>query len=244
MPKARFENIYRDLKVKILDGTYAYQTFLPTETELTASYACSRNTLRRALSMLSDETYLQPIHGKGVRVIWQKQSHEILGSLEGLESFHEYAERNGLIPFTEVKQFDAITCTAALAERTGFLVGDQLIRIVRVRGLNGVARQVDHDYLLSSAVQGLTEKDAARSIFSYLENTLGMRILTSKRQITVELASDEDSSYLDLGPYNSVAVTESNSFNSEGIMFEFTQSRSHPMTFCYNVISKREAKQV
>lgn len=77
MPKARFENIYRDLKVKILDGTYAYQTFLPTETELTASYACSRNTLRRALSMLSDETYLQPIHGKGVRVIWQKQSHEI-----------------------------------------------------------------------------------------------------------------------------------------------------------------------
>ena len=36
MPKARFENIYQDLKAKVLDGTYGYQSFLPPETELTA----------------------------------------------------------------------------------------------------------------------------------------------------------------------------------------------------------------
>ena len=46
MPKARFENIYQDLKAKVLDGTYGYQSFLPPETELTASYTCSRNTRR------------------------------------------------------------------------------------------------------------------------------------------------------------------------------------------------------
>ena len=130
MPKARFENIYQDLKAKVLDGTYGYQSFLPPETELTASYTCSRNTLRRALSMLSDEAYLQPIHGRGVRVIWQKQTHDILGSLEGLESFQEYAQRNGLIPYTEVKQFETIVCSDALAYHTGFTAGESLIRIV------------------------------------------------------------------------------------------------------------------
>lgn len=239
MPKARFENIYQDLKAKVLDGTYGYQSFLPPETELTASYTCSRNTLRRALSMLSDEAYLQPIHGRGVRVIWQKQTHDILGSLEGLESFQEYAQRNGLIPYTEVKQFETIVCSDALAYHTGFTAGESLIRIVRIRDLNGIPRQIDHDYLLESAVGRLSKEDARRSIFSYLEETLGMRILKSKRQITVELATDEDFSYLDLGTFNCVAVTESHSFNSDGIMFEFTQTRSHPATFCYNVISKR-----
>ena len=128
---------------------------------------------------------------------------------------------------------------SSAAYHTGFTAGESLIRIVRIRGLNGIPRQIDHDYLLESAVGRLSKEDARRSIFSYLEETLGMRILKSKRQITVELATDEDFSYLDLGTFNCVAVTESHSFNSDGIMFEFTQTRSHPATFCYNVISKR-----
>ncbi len=32
---ARFNTIFHDLKNKILDGTYAYESYLPTEMELT-----------------------------------------------------------------------------------------------------------------------------------------------------------------------------------------------------------------
>ena len=72
MPKARYEGIYRELRDRIQGGLYAYRDLLPTEKELTTEFSCSRNTLRRALSMLADEAFVQPIHGKGVRVIWRE----------------------------------------------------------------------------------------------------------------------------------------------------------------------------
>ena len=221
MPKAIFEGIYRDLKGKIQEGTYSYQELLPSEGELTAEYGCSRNTLRRAVSMLADDAYVQPMHGRGVRVIWQREAHSAQGSLEGVESFGEYARRNGLVPGTHVKSFERVTCGAGLARRTGFAEGVELVRVVRVRTLDDVARQVDHDY------------------FRYLENDLGMRILTSRRRITVQLATDEDCSYMDLDPYNCVAVVESQSYNSDGVMFEYTQVRHHPELFCFTTVSRR-----
>ena len=89
MPKARYEGIYRELRDRIQGGLYAYRDLLPTEKELTTEFSCSRNTLRRALSMLADEAFVQPIHGKGVRVIWREETHNVTGVLEGIESFGE-----------------------------------------------------------------------------------------------------------------------------------------------------------
>lgn len=239
MPSARFDTIYQDLKNKVLDGTYAYESFLPTEMELTKIYSCSRNTVRRALTLLSDEAFLQPIHGRGVRVIWQKKPSEVIGSLEGLESFQEYAHRNNLVPDTNVIVFEHIPCTGDISHQTGFKAGEELIHIVRIRKLNGSSRQIDNDYLLAAAVGNLTIEDATTSIFAYLENTLHMKNLKSKRTISVELATEEDHQHLELGSFNCVAVVESHSFNSRGVMFGFTQTRSHPETFRYKVISKR-----
>ena len=71
MPKAKFEGIYRSIKQKIEAQDFPYQSLLPAESELIAAYGCARNTLRRALAELTADGYLQPIQGKGVRVIWR-----------------------------------------------------------------------------------------------------------------------------------------------------------------------------
>ena len=212
MPKARYEGIYQELLRRIEVGDYAYQSLLPPESELTEQFSCSRNTLRRALSMLADNLYVQPIHGKGVRVIWREKTHNAIGVLEGIESFGEYSARNGMTASTEVKVIEHILCGDALANRSGFNVGDALTRVVRVRSLDGRARQIDHGYFLESVAPGT---------------------------VTVQLAGEEDCAYLDLGPYNCVAVMEGQSFDSNGIMFEYTCTRIHPEIFCYQMTSRR-----
>lgn len=239
MPKARFESIYLDLKDKVQGGEYAYQSFLPSENELVVTYSCSRNTVRRALNMLADEGYVQPLHGKGERVIWRASARDVIGSLDGLQSFREYAAQNGMVPSTTVHEFEHLTCGRGLAEYTGFPEGEDVVRVMRVRSLDGFACQIDRDYLLARAIPGLTPAIAEDSIYRYLEDELGMRILTAKRQITVELAGDDDRRYLKLDPYNCVAVMESQSFNSDGAMFEFSQVRSHPDAFRYCAVSRR-----
>lgn len=239
MPKALYEGIYREIRSRIVDGTYGFQEMLPTEAELTEEFGCTRNTVRRAISMLADEMFVQSIHGKGVRVIWLKGEGGMTGDLEEIESFGEYAKRNNAVASTEVKLFEHLVCTEQLSRRLGFKTGEPLIRLVRVRSLNGNARQVDHDYLLESVVHGLTPEIAGRSIYGYLEGKLGVKVAASRRTVSVELANDEDYSYLDLGKYNCVAVMESQSYTSDGILFEVTHARTHPEIFHYRVNSRR-----
>ena len=71
MPKAKYDVIYRDLKEKIETEVFAYQELLPSEHTLVQTYDCSRNTIRRALSELTADGYVQPMHGKGVRNIFR-----------------------------------------------------------------------------------------------------------------------------------------------------------------------------
>ena len=74
MPKSIYEDIYKDLKMKIEDNTFAYQELLPSENTLIQTYGCSRNTLRRAVSLLVSDGYVQTMQGKGVRNIYRPNS--------------------------------------------------------------------------------------------------------------------------------------------------------------------------
>lgn len=66
-----------------------------------------------------------------------------------------------------------------------------------------------------------------------IERDLGMQIVTSKRKMTVEHSTQIDEKYMDLGDYNCLAVITSQTFNADGIMFEYTQSRHRPDYFCF-----------
>ena len=239
MPKAKFESIYKDLKQKIESGEYPYQDLLPSENTMVNIYSSSRNTIRRAVLELAEQGYVQSLHGKGVRVIYQPidQADFTLG---GIESFKESAERNHRKTSTKVIQFTEITADARVSANTGFAPGSELYYIQRVRYLEDKALILDINMFLKSLVPGLTKDIAEKSIYEYIENEVGMAIVTSKRKITVERATEIDEKYLELNDYNCLAVISGQTFNSDGIMFEFTQSRHRPDYFCFQDTATRK----
>ena len=239
VPKAKFEGIYRSLKKKIEAQDYPYQSLLPSENTLIRAYDCSRNTVRRALGELIDDGYVQPIQGKGVRVIFQPvgKTTFIIG---GIETFQETAHRNHLQAVTRVTRFESIVADEQLAARSGFAPGDALWAVERVRYLDGKALILDINYFLQDLVPGLTADIAARSIYEYIENVLGMQIVTSKRKMTVEHATTHDDRWLDLDGYDCVAVVTNQTFNADGLMFEYIQSRHQPDYFCFQDTATRK----
>lgn len=239
MPKSKFEEIYRDLKYKVEEGEYLYGALLPSENTLIHVYDCSRNTVRRALSGLGEDGYVQSVHGKGVQVIYQP-SDKTTFTVGGIESFQETSKRNKLQPVTEVLGFDSVTADIALSRESGFPVGSQLLWIQRVRKIHGKNLILDVNYFLQESVPGLTREIAGSSIYAYLEQQLKMQIVTSKRRITVERATERDFNLLDLDGYDCLAVVTSNTFNSDGIMFEYTQSRHHPEYFSFQDTASRK----
>ena len=185
MPKIKFNEIYKDLKSKIENEEYEYQQMLPSENTLVEIYHCSRNTIRRAVALLAEEGCVQPLHGKGVRVIYQPvdAASFLIG---GIETFQESARRNHRSYITKVVQFDEILCDERLSRRTGFQPGDALYYVRRVRYLDGKPLILDTNFFLKSLVPGLTEAIAEKSIYEYIENDLQMAIVTSRRTMTVE----------------------------------------------------------
>ena len=241
MPKAKYGTIYRDLKEKIETEAFAYQEMLPSEHALIAEYGCSRNTVRRAIAELTADGYVQPLHGKGVRNIFQP-IHQAAFTVGGIESFRESAARNRRTPFTRVLQFAEIPADEKIEKRTGFPKGTELYYIQRLRFLNGEPLILDHNYFLKALVPGLTIEIAENSVYDYLEKTLGLTISTSRRTLTVERVTQIDEKYIDLNGYNCMAVISSQTFNDDGIQFEFTQSRHRP-DYCrfQDVASRRRA---
>lgn len=242
MPGNKYEWIYRDLKNKIEADQYRYQELLPPENALIQIYDCSRNTVRRAVSRLVTDGYVQTMQGKGVRNIYRpiEQTAFTIGEIE---SFRESALRNGQRARTEVLLFSEITIDAALSARTGFPAGVQAYYLQRLHYLDEKPLILNHNYFLKESIPGLTLEIAQDSIYHYLENTLHMTIVNSKRMMTVEKITEIDEKYmaLDVEEYNCVAVITSYTYNSEGVMFEYTQSRHRPDYFRFqdNAVRKQ-----
>lgn len=241
MPKSVFQDIYNDLKKDIEDGTYAYQSFLPSEAELTAHYGCSRSSVRRALRMLAEDGLVQSQQGKGVRVILNPALLDVSG-YNGLETFNELSRRLHFVPHTDAVLLEQIVADEQLAETTGFAVGSQLTHIMRARSADGRRISTDESYYLSDEVPGLTLDIIADSVYAYLEGTLGIKIGTSKRTITVEPIIESDHTYIDLGDLNAVGVMRSHTFDADGIMIEYTESRQLPGFFAYHETAVRSQR--
>lgn len=239
MPKAKYDQIYRDLKEKIETEVYSYQEMLPSEHMLVREYGCSRNTVRRALAELTADGYVQPMHGKGVRNIFRPVEQAAF-TVGGIESFKESSARNKRKGTTQVLQFAEIIADEKIEKRTGFRKGIFLYYIQRLRFLNGIPLILDHNYFLKEAVPGLTPEIASQSIYDYLEGTLGITITTSKRALTVEHVTQIDEKYIDLKDYNCMAVITSQTFDDNGIQFEYTQSRHHPDFFRFQDVATRK----
>ena len=230
MPRQKFAQIYAVLKQRIESGTYPVGQLLPSENTLIVEFDCSRNTVRRALSELVRDGYVQPRQGLGVYNIFQpiEPSSYTMGVIE---SFRETAQRTGQHSHTRVISFERCVADEAIAAQTGFPAGTELFSLCRIHDVCNTPMILNVSYLRADLMPELTAEIVSGSLYDYLENVLGMVIVTSKRTITVEKATEMDEKWLALGEYNCLAVVSNQVYNGNGLMFEYTQSRHHPQIF-------------
>jgi DNA-binding GntR family transcriptional regulator len=86
------EQVYDDIKNKIIDKEYDYGSMIPKEMDLMTIYNVSRHTIRKAMERLYNEGYIYKIKGTGTFVKSVKADYtlsnmssfsEIVGSQEG-----------------------------------------------------------------------------------------------------------------------------------------------------------------
>lgn len=239
MPKSMYEDIFQDLKQNI--ESKKFEGILPSENELIKIYNCSRNTIRRAISMLSDIGYTQSIHGKGVHIIYSSmkftQKYFDLSTISGLT---QSGETHGFKVKNEVISFSEMTVDEMLSKKTGLEEGCEIYFFQRLRYVDGIKKMLDISFIRKDAVPELNEEILLGSLFQYTEES-GTTIQTVKRNVTIEKVTKQDEKYLDLDGYNCLAIVYSYVYNDKGIQIEFTESRNRPDLFAFNTIATRNS---
>ncbi|MFC7785972.1 trehalose operon repressor [Rossellomorea sp. GCM10028870] len=234
----KYKQIFEDLSEKIQDGTYTANSILPSENELSVIYATSRETIRKALTLLAQKGLIQKLRGKGSLVL---DVSRMSFPISGLVSFKELQTSMGRDQIeTYVHDFGLIGADDQVASQLEATANAEVWKVVRSRRIGGERIILDKSYFLKEQVPLLTKEICENSIYEYLEGELELPIDFAKKEIVVEECTDEDRKYLDLHGYDHVVVVKNYVHLKDATLFEYTESRHRLDMFRFVDFARRK----
>lgn len=233
----KYEAIFADLEEKISRGHYQIGDYLPTELKLSQTYQASRDTIRKALNLLTKAGLIKKMQGRGSQVI---QHEQIDFPVSQLTSYQELVTRLGMDSQTHVIALDKLIIDEKLAKLTGFPAKGLAWRITRQRVVEGVASVLDIDYLRKDIVPNISRQEAQHSIYTYLEQDLGLDIAYAQKEITIDPITDRDKILLDLDQEHHVVSVKSKGYLADGQQFQYTESRHKLEKFRFVDFARRK----
>jgi GntR family transcriptional regulator len=170
-PQPLYARIKDALRQRIVDGTYAPHSQMPSEHELCATFGVSRITVRQALGDLQKEGLIFRLHGKGTFVSKPKA----VQNLTSLQGFAEAMASSGYEIINQVRAFRIVKADRHQAHRLDVAEGSELVEIRRVRLLNREPVSLECTWIPEPIGRRLASADlVTRDIFLILENDCGI----------------------------------------------------------------------
>ncbi|MGC4376859.1 trehalose operon repressor [Fictibacillus sp. Mic-4] len=236
MKNNKFVAIYQDIADQIQSGAIKPGTKLLSEHELGEKYDASRETIRKALNLLSQNGYIQKVRGKGSIVL---DVSKLNFPVSGLVSFKELAGKMGKKSRTIVEELHLIKPDDYLRAQLNATTKDEIWKVVRVREIDGEKIILDKDFFNRRWVPSLTKEICEDSIYEYLENELGIQISFAKKEIIVEEPTEEDKKHLDLEGFHNVVIVKNHVYLDDASIFQYTESRHRPDKFRFVDFARR-----
>lgn len=185
-----------ELRKKIAQGVYAFDTQIPSENELHQTTGYSRSTVRKALAILVNEGLLTKVHGKGTYVTDQttvpkeQPPHHFLSLTENIHN-------RGQKLTTKLVN---VRWTQAAVEQLQFFhlaENEQLLEITRLRILDDLALCVETDWFTKDFAS-LENEDLAGSLYELLQEKYEIYPATGKKSFSISYASQQEAFLLDV----------------------------------------------
>ncbi len=234
---SKYRKVYNDIKNQINHGVLAPKQELPSESELMQHYGFSKDTIRKALSLLEMDGYIQKQQGRNSIVLEHNLSTpQILSEIKTVGELNR--------PLTHQVKTTLTSLYIVQGEETLmriFNVDDQMdfYRIGRVREIDGEAVEYEVSYFDRRIVSFINREIAEQSIYHYLEKELGLKISHSQREIVFRYANEEEKNTMDLNEYNMVVNVASTTYLSDGRPFQYGSISYRPDKIAFTSIAKR-----
>ncbi|MFL9921660.1 GntR family transcriptional regulator [Paraburkholderia fungorum] len=227
---ALYMQIADRLRAQIDEGTFATDSKLPAESELTRCFDVSRVTVRQAIAQLLAEGYVVSKQGKGTFVSRNKFVHD----LKPMRGFYDALVAQGVEPKTKLLEFGPVATPEAIRQAFGTDEGEgegECFRLKRLYLVDGEPIALVDSYLPPQA-RGLTWEQVNRNpIYVLLENLLSMPVTKAEIHIRARSAGASVGQALGLSPRAALLVMDRESFGENGMLCERTSFYIRPENY-------------
>lgn len=234
---SKYKKVYQDIKKKIEDQVWSTGQALPTENELMEIYSYSKDTIRKALSLLEMDGYIQKKQGKSSIVIehglMKEQYLAEIKTAGELNKRSKHQIQTELTSLYIVQGQDDLMSTFEVDDKVDFY------RVSRVRTIDGERLEYEISYFDRRVVPYLSKEIAESSIYHYLEEELKLTISHSRREISFRFANEEEKQLMDLADYEMVVVVTSVTYLSNGQAFQYGTISYRPDKVSFVSMAKR-----
>ncbi|MFQ9135286.1 MAG: UTRA domain-containing protein [Haemophilus parainfluenzae] len=233
---SKYKQVYNEIKTQINNGNLAPLQELPSENELMQSYGFSKDTIRKALSLLEIDGYIQKQQGRNSIVL----EHD-LSKPQMLSEIKTVSELNSASTHQVKTTLTSLYIVQGEEELMHiFNVDDQIdfYRIARLREIDGEAVEYEVSYFDRRIVPFISREIAEHSIYHYLENELKLKISTHNENC-LSLCERRRKNAIDLGEYDMVVNVTSTTYLADGRPFQYGSISYRPDKIAFTSTAKR-----
>lgn len=221
---SRYQEIASDIEKDIIEKKYKDR--LPEQFELAQKYNTSRVTIVHALKILQDKKLIRTVKGHGTFITTKSIPDIFLNS--GVNKHNGFTRHvNSAFHLTShVIAFNIRKPSASERKALSLGKNDDVYDIIRQRVLNGKPARLEYTVMPIKRIPGITMDILHKSVYSYIQNELGLKIGKDDRIITAEKSDAYDMKYLDCAIDDPVLCIQQKAFLEDGRPFELSESRN------------------
>lgn len=224
MISRKFRVIYDDLAGEIISGNMEVGSYLPSEPQLSEHYQVSRETIRKALNLLTQEGMIQKIRGKGSLVLGQPIP-TVASSLD----FSSIPKKAKSLPQKQYKvvEFSHVQLSVKqfIHDPNEVLNSLAFYKIGQNCLVNKIPIFLKYTYIVSNLFPDLKEEDIVGNLDNFLEAKINQPLGFIKREIIIESADFIDAQYLEIQAGDPLGVIKEKTYlnNSDLLMVSSTK---------------------
>jgi GntR family transcriptional regulator len=219
-PLPIYYQLEQEIKALIENGDLSPGDVVPSERELSEKYEISRMTVRQAINNLVNDGFLIRKQGIGTFVAKQKVEQK----LKGLTSFSEDMRSRGMVPSTQVLEFQIVSPNKVISEGLALPNGSPVYEIKRIRLADGIPMAFEISYLSVERIPGLTREVVEGSLYHYVENDLHFKIHYANQVLEASIAREMESKVLSIQEGMPVLLMKRTTYLEDGRPLEVVKS--------------------
>jgi len=234
----KYEEIAQDIRNNIMNGKYKINQQLPLEKEMCEHYNVSRITIKKAVDELVNDGLVVKRRGAGtfVKDLDSTEAKELTMSRQ-FSGFSDEHKQNSVK--SKIIKFEVINPTAEIADKLRITTEDFVYHIIRVRYSDDLPMVVEYTYMPISLIPGIKNDVLEKSIYSYIQNSLKLKIKSAHRTVKAIVPNNLEQKHLEIDKSFPILEVEQVGFLDNGKAFEYSKSHHRGDRIEFRTISIR-----